>query len=173
VKPTPTGRITATADGTYDLILSRRFDARADDVWASVTEPERMARWFGTWRGEPGTGRTVQLKMGFEGDHPWTDVRIDECRPPHHLAVSAVDESGEWHLELTLTEADGATRLELVQHRVDPAAAESMGPGWEYYLDMLVAAREGQPQPDFNDYYPAQAAHFQVPPPRAAESESR
>jgi hypothetical protein len=26
------------------------------------------------------------------------------------------------------------------------------GPGWEYYLDMLVAARDGLPTPSFDDY---------------------
>lgn len=29
-----------------------------------------------------------------------------------------------------------------------------------YYLDMLVAARSGQPLPDFGDYYPAQRAYY-------------
>ncbi|WP_198958148.1 MULTISPECIES: hypothetical protein [Amycolatopsis] len=30
-----------------------------------------------------------------------------------------------------------------------------IGPGWEYYLDLLVAARTGAPRPEFTDYYPA------------------
>ena len=38
--------------------------------------------------------------------------------------------------------------------------AGEVGPGWEYYLDMLVAAREGKPLPSFGDYYPAQKAHY-------------
>lgn len=29
--------------------------------------------------------------------------------------------------------------------------AGEVGPGWEYYLDMLVAAREGKPLPSFGD----------------------
>ena len=39
----------------------------------------------------------------------------------------------------------------------------SVGPGWEYYLDMLVASREGDPQPSFDDYYPAQHEYYQTP----------
>jgi hypothetical protein len=34
------------------------------------------------------------------------------------------------------------------------------GPGWEYYLDMLVAQRNGNPLPSFNDYCPAQRDYF-------------
>jgi hypothetical protein len=36
-----------------------------------------------------------------------------------------------------------------------------VGPGWEYYLDNLVASRDGAPLPDFDDYYPAQAAYYE------------
>ena len=31
-------------------------------------------------------------------------------------------------------------------------AVADVGPGWEYYLDNLVASREGGTMPDFNDY---------------------
>lgn len=42
----------------------------------------------------------------------------------------------------------------------DRKLAGDVGPGWEYYLDMLVAAREGEALPSFDDYYPAQRAHY-------------
>ena len=32
--------------------------------------------------------------------------------------------------------------------------------GWEYYLDQLVAAREGASLPKFDTYYPAQKDHY-------------
>jgi hypothetical protein len=35
-----------------------------------------------------------------------------------------------------------------------------IGPGWEYYLDMLVAARDGSPEPDFDAYFPAMKPYF-------------
>ena len=63
--PTPTGRLTPTATG-HDLEMRRTFRAPIEDVWASLTEPERTARWFGSWSGEPGAGHTVQVQMAFE-----------------------------------------------------------------------------------------------------------
>ena len=51
--PTPTGTAVPT-DGGFDLVFPRTFQAPIEDVWASVTESERTARWFGPWRGEAG-----------------------------------------------------------------------------------------------------------------------
>lgn len=43
MNPTPTGRVVRTSSG-YDLVVTRRFSAPIDDVWAGVTESERTAR---------------------------------------------------------------------------------------------------------------------------------
>ena len=69
---TPTGRL---ADGSA-LVVSRTFRAPIEDVWASVTEPDRTARWFGTWKGDAAPGRMIKVQMGFEDESPWLDKRI-------------------------------------------------------------------------------------------------
>ncbi|MFI9167903.1 SRPBCC family protein [Streptomyces lincolnensis] len=158
--PEPTGRLVTTPSG-YDLVLTRTYRASADDVWASVTEPERTARWFGPWRGEAGPGRTVEVQMAFEESAPWCPMRIEACEPPRRLAVSTEDEAGFWSLELLLAETAGVTELRLIHHLTSTEPLGTTGPGWEYYLDMLTAAREGGPQPDFEDYYPAQKAYYE------------
>lgn len=156
----PTGQLLATPSG-YDLVLTRTHRASADDVWASVTEPERTARWFGPWRGEAAPGHTIEVQMVFEESAPWCPMRIEACEPPRRLTVSMEDEVGAWLLELLLTETDGATELRLIHHLTSAEHLGATGPGWEYYLDMLTAAREGGPQPDFEDYYPAQKAYYE------------
>ena len=146
----PTGRLVAAADGTQ-LVVSRTFRAPIEDVWASVTEPDRTARWFGTWKGDAAPGRMIKVQMGFEEQSPWLDKRIDVCDPPRRLALS--DESGGMRIELRLSHADGLTELQLVHH-LDPGdEVGDYGPGWEYYLDMLAAARDDQPTPTFDDYW--------------------
>ncbi|WP_367128061.1 SRPBCC family protein [Saccharothrix sp. HUAS TT1] len=159
--PTPTGRLFRTDAGS-DLVLTRTFRALADDVWASLTEPERTARWFGPWEGEAGPGRTVKAQMLFEEQEPWVEIRVDACDPPRRLALSMVDEAGTWRLELLLSEVDGTTELRLVHHLETEEGIGEVGPGWEYYLDMLVASRAGAPLPAFDDYYPSQKAHFEA-----------
>lgn len=158
--PEPTGRLIPTPTG-HDLILTRSYRAPADDVWASVTEAERTARWFGPWRGHGAVGSTVEVQMVFEESAPWCPLRIEACEPPHRLAVSMEDEAGSWSMELLLSESGGTTELRLIQHLASPKHLGQTGPGWEYYLDMLTAARTGGPRPDFEDYYPAQKAYFE------------
>jgi hypothetical protein len=89
-----------------------------------------------------------------------SEMTIDVCDPPHHLAVRSVDNYGSWHLEAHLTERNGVTELRFVQHLDDSTKVGEVGPGWEYYLDNLVAARTDGPRPDFSDYYPAQKAYY-------------
>jgi uncharacterized protein YndB with AHSA1/START domain len=135
--PTPDGRVVPAATG-LDLILTRSFRAGIDDVWASITEPERTARWFGPWEGEAGPGKTVRLTPAFEEGAEPDDVEIIECEPPRRLV----------------------TELSFTHHLADGTSAEDVGPGWEYYLDKLVASRDDSPQPEWDDYYPAQKQYY-------------
>ncbi len=154
-----TGRLVPTDEGKK-LIVSRTFRAPIEDVWASVTEPERTARWFGTWTGDAAPGRIIKVQMGFEDEAPWLDKRIDACDPPRRLALS--DPSGTMRIELLPSHSEGETELRLVHH-LDPAdEIGAYGPGWEYYLDMLVAARDDLPTPSFDDYYPAMQHYYEA-----------
>ncbi|MEV6303265.1 SRPBCC family protein [Actinoplanes sp. NPDC051861] len=152
---TPSGRL----DGT-DLVVTRTFSAGVEDVWASVTEPERTARWYGTWEGEAAPGSTVKVQMAFEDGKPWTDMLIEVCEPPRRLVLFSTDEVGQWRIELRVRPVGDSTELSLVHHDAVDGAGD-FGPGWEWYLDNLVAAREGTPQPSFDDYYPAMKGYYQ------------
>jgi uncharacterized protein YndB with AHSA1/START domain len=157
MSPTPTGRLLGN-----DLVVTRTFRAPATDVWASLTDPERTARWYGPWRGDAGPGRAIEVQMVHEEGKPWVGMTIEACEAPRRLALSAVDESGSWHLDMTLEENAGVTELRFTQHLTDTAGVGEMGPGWEYYLDALVASREDRPLPNFDDYYPGMKGYFEA-----------
>jgi uncharacterized protein YndB with AHSA1/START domain len=157
----PTGRIT-TDDGRLVLIITREFRAPIEDVWAAVTEPERLARWIGTFTGDPASGQVMFTMHAEEGATPEV-MEIRECDPPRVLKVTAHAGEAHWQLELLLEEDDGVTVLTFAQPGIDPGGAESIGPGWEYYLDRLVAAETGGEVGaiDFDrDYYPAMVEHY-------------
>ena len=163
---TPSGRVDRDPDGRLRLVITREFRSPIQDVWASVTEPERLARWIGTFDGDPASG-SVSFRMTAEGDAPAEDMEIRACDPPRLLAVTAHTGQGQWELELALSERGGVTELTFGQPGIDPAEAESVGPGWEYYLDRLVAAETGGDVAsiDFErDYYPAMSAHYRAVP---------
>ena len=59
-----------------------------------------------------------------------------------------------------LSEVDGVTELRFTHHLDSTEGVGEIGPGWEYYLDLLVAAREGAPAVEFDDYYPAMKPYY-------------
>lgn len=159
MKRTPNGKLLRTAEG-LDVVITRTFNAPIEDVWASITEPERTARWWGPWTGEPGPGRTIQYTMAFEGATEPSEMLIEKCEAPRLLAVRSVNDFGTFRLEVHLSEANGVTELRFVHHLEPQMNVGDFGPGWEYYLDNLVASRTGDVMPDFNDYYPSQKPYY-------------
>jgi uncharacterized protein YndB with AHSA1/START domain len=158
---TPTGTV-EQRDGHHVLVQTRQFRAPIEDVWAAVTEPERLARWIGTWTGDPAEG-SVRFAMTFEGQEEGDTMTIRVCEPPRRLHLTSQVGEEQWLLELDLTESDGVTTLRFTQPGIAPDQVGEIGPGWDYYLDRLVDV-ENDVDPagrDFErDYYPATADHY-------------
>jgi uncharacterized protein YndB with AHSA1/START domain len=164
---TATGRREIRA-GVPHVVLERTFTAPVDAVWAAITEPSRLERWIGTWAGDPADG-VVDFRMTAEGDDVESErFSILECDPPRRLVVESKSPGGGdgdvWRLELDLIEADGTTTLTFAQGLPRPDSAENVGPGWEYYLDRLVAAEGGRSvaEVDWDAYYPALASSYEA-----------
>jgi len=161
----PTGR-RESRDGTDYVVYTREFKAPIEDVWAAVTEPARLERWIGTWSGDPASGQ-VDFRMTAESEDAAAETcRIDACDPPRRLATRSQVPGQDvvWTLELDLAEEGGVTTLTFAQAMDDPEIASSVGPGWDYYLDRLVAAETGGEvaSVDFDDYYPQQSDHYRA-----------
>lgn len=156
-----TGTITRTASGRT-LVIERTFRATDEDVWASITESPRLERWIGHWTGEPGVGNVVRFTMSAEEGAQPEDVTIVACDPPRTLEVDVAQGDGTWHVRVDLHESDGVTTLLFSQSLAPGEENQGMGPGWEYYLDRLVADRADVPMPAWDDYYPHQQAHYEA-----------
>jgi uncharacterized protein YndB with AHSA1/START domain len=154
--PEPSGKLVPTSDGV-DIVLTRLISGSAQDVWASVTDSDRTARWFGRWEGEARPGAAIRVQMAFEDSDAWSDARIESCDPPHRLGLAV----GDWRLELSLEQRGDRTELTFIQHRETTDGAGEIGPGWEYYLDNLLASRIGSTMPEFADYYPSMQAYYE------------
>lgn len=131
-------------DGVPYLVFERRYRAPIIDVWDSITESERLGRWFGTWSGDPTSGRVTVVWTAEEGQ-PASDYEIEICDAPRRLRVHSVgDDTAEiWTLDLALSEAVGVTTLRFAQLVEPHVNVADVGPGWQYYLDRLDAARSG------------------------------
>lgn len=164
----PTGRFAHRADGLY-LLLDRLFAAPIADVWFSLTNPHEMEKWIGTYTGQPSTGG-VKFRMTSEPEAEWEYVSILECDAPHRFLAEAREGVDKMRVFCHLREAGGMTTLTLGQRMHDASEATTMGPGWDYYLDRLIAARARTPLPEWEHYYPAHAGYYKelVVPARSA-----
>src|SRR5690625_3589281 len=56
--PEPYGRLGIGPRGR-EVQIERRFRAPIDEVWAAMTESDRLERWIGRWEGDPATGKVT------------------------------------------------------------------------------------------------------------------
>ncbi|WP_427870753.1 SRPBCC domain-containing protein [Leucobacter luti] len=155
-----TGRVVATAAGR-DLIVPRSLAMPIAEAWIFVSDSEHTEQWFGPWEGDGRTGGSIRVRMRFEEGHPEIRMNVLACEAPARLALKSVGEYGSWDLELRLEE-DGEedTLVSLVHHLGEDDAVGEIGPGWEFYMDLLVAATEGTEEPTFDQYYPSMSGHY-------------
>jgi uncharacterized protein YndB with AHSA1/START domain len=156
---TPLGAIEreVSTRGTHDgemvsVLLRRRYEATAGEVWQAVAEPDRLRRWFTPVTGDLRVGGTFQLEGNAGGE-------ILTCDAPGLLRVTFGAPTSI--LALRLAPAGEATLLEL-EHTVplelagSGAGALFVGPGWDSALLALglflhggvedPAAVDGSPQ---------------------------
>ncbi len=159
---TPLGQVLVDEAGMR-LEFVRTYDFPVEEVWSALTDPERVARWFGTWTGDPGTGSIEFVMTEDERSTPQT-VTILECRPPTTLVVDMPSPDGTWRLSASLRALAGVTTLVFIQRLAEPYDASNIGPGWHYYLDRLGAVVAGTPVPDkWGDYYPSLQEAYSTP----------
>ena len=139
------GEVTEVADGVQ-VRFRRSWPDPIEDVWSALTEPDRTARWFGSYDGERRVGGAGTLTMTHEEGSTGEPMRIDECDPPHRLVVRWESEQA-WRIELDLAEEQGRTVLVFTQ--VFPAGTDAGDYvlGWHWYLDKLGAEVTGAPGP--------------------------
>jgi uncharacterized protein YndB with AHSA1/START domain len=152
------GVVTTEDDGRQRLEFRRSWPDPIDDVWAALTEPDRLARWIGRYDGNRGVGGTGTFVMTQEeGDQSGQGMTIVECDPPRRLVVEwEPSEYGHWRVELDLWADDGRTVLRFVQHFPADADVTDMALGWHWYLDKLGAEIDGGTAPTDWDAFVAE-----------------
>jgi uncharacterized protein YndB with AHSA1/START domain len=142
------------------LVLRREYPDAIDEVWAALTESDRLARWIGTYTGRGGAGTTVAFTLTGEADAggevaPPVTVPIVECSPPRRLVVDIPDaDGGAWRIAVTLSDESGPTVLRFEQLLVEGFDAADVEAGWRWYLDRLGASLQGEAMPEWADYQP-------------------
>jgi uncharacterized protein YndB with AHSA1/START domain len=75
-------------DGEGVVRMEDRFDTAIDDLWKALTEPDRLALWYGELEGELAQGGEFRLRITLSGERTG---RIDACEPPQRLLSTMRD----------------------------------------------------------------------------------
>lgn len=159
--PADSPSATRAADGL--LAIRRLLPDAVADAWAALTDPALTATWFGTWRGDVATG--IEVQMLAEEGRPWMSASVLACEAPHRLLLETGEGDMRWVLELRVEEAGAGAAVTLLQQVDEAEEAAMIGPGWEFYLDRLVAARTGADVAAIAfepDYVPGRCDHFRA-----------
>ena len=157
---------TMTSEGTTCTLRFERLLPHAPaEVWAALTEPDRLGEWLAAAEVEPGLGGTITLDFG-EGRTE--DCRITVWDPPRALAIEwnflgETPSNVSWELEVV--EEGAATMLRLEHTRLDAGVAPEYGAGWHAHLDQLAGHLAGS--------VPAWDGLFEELRPRYAEVAAR
>jgi len=141
------GVLTSDAHGTT-VRFERTYPTSRDDLWAALTDPERVARWLGPVYGDLRTGGSFELRMGDDapgGDQNATG-EVLACDAPHGFAVTwAFPGEVATRVEASLRPDGDATVLVLVHSGLTLSAARGYGGGWHASLDLLDDDVAGRP----------------------------
>jgi uncharacterized protein YndB with AHSA1/START domain len=141
------GTVTAEPDGSRRLEFRRSWPDPIEDVWSALTEPERLARWIGSYDGERAPGATGTLTMTFEGEAGGQPMTIVECDAPRRLVVAGGSQGMDWKVELDLSAEGGRTVLRFRQVFAAGTDVRDFALGWHWYLDKLDTVVSGRPAP--------------------------
>lgn len=153
---------TRTAHGALEL--RREFTESPSKIWRYLADSEYLALWYGSWQGDPECG-VVDVVLLAEDGAPAEEVQILHCDVRNHqLQVRLGTDQTAWQLELMVEAAGMGSRLVFQMLALDPQLAGSVGPGWDYYLDRLVAAVSGNDPASVEfepDYFPALSPYYE------------
>jgi uncharacterized protein YndB with AHSA1/START domain len=146
-----------SADGAGVVRIEDRYDTRIDDLWAVLTDPGRLARWYGQVAGDLRPGGEFSLYV--ESDDVDAAGRVEACEPPRRLLVTT-RETDESYLrghgvapfdevtEVTLT-ADGDQTVLVIEVRGMPLDTIAFyGAGWQIQAENLAAYLAGRERGD-------------------------
>jgi uncharacterized protein YndB with AHSA1/START domain len=130
-----------SADGTGVVRMQDRFDTDIDDLWSALTDPRRLARWYGEVEGDLRPGGEFRARITDAGERTG---RVDACEPPRRLLLTMRDpdpqpgQPEETVIEAQLT-ADGSQTILVVEDRGIPLdLLAAYGAGVQIHVENLA-----------------------------------
>jgi uncharacterized protein YndB with AHSA1/START domain len=163
------GRL-GSAEGRGVVHIEDRYDTDIDDLWSAVTDPARLARWYGDVEGDLRQGGRFTLYLAGPDLH--AVGRVEVCDAPGQLRVVTreTDESAQrgngappfdQTVEATLTADAGQTVLVIEIRGMPVDTVASYGAGWQIHAENLAAYLAGREPGDTGGRWGELAAPYQ------------
>jgi len=77
-----------SVDGEGVVRMEDRLDTGIDDLWGALTDPDRLASWYGEVEGDLRPGGEFDLHIRLGGPRKG---RVEACEPPQRLLLAMRD----------------------------------------------------------------------------------
>ena len=137
-----------SADGKGVVRMEDRYDTDIDDLWSAITDPGRLARWYGEVEGDLRLGGVFRLRVFASG---WEGIRrVEACEPPRRLLLvgKEQDEPDELVTEVTLTPDGDQTILVMEERGMPLEYLAGYGAGVQIHVEDLAAYIGGRERCD-------------------------
>jgi uncharacterized protein YndB with AHSA1/START domain len=134
--------------------MQDRYAVEIDDLWSALTDPQRLARWYGEIDGDLRLGGEFQARLfasGWEGTG-----RVDACEPPRRLLLTMRDadpqpgQPAESVTEVVLAADASQTVLVLEERDLPLDLIAAYGAGIQVHVEDLAAHVAGRDRVDAN-----------------------
>jgi uncharacterized protein YndB with AHSA1/START domain len=134
-------------NGVGVVRIEDRLDAAIDEVWSALTEPERLAQWYGDVEGDLRVGgafRAHVFASGWEGTG-----RITECEAPRRFATASQEPGRPESVHTVTLTADGDQTVIVYENlSVPPNLLWAYGVGEQIHVEDLGAHLAGRERND-------------------------
>lgn len=146
-----------SADGKGVVRVEDRFDTGIDDVWSALTDPSRLARWYGEVEGDLRLGGEYRARAFASGSE--VAGRVEACEPSRRLRVTVRETDESWRegrgappfdaaIDATLT-ADGDQTILVIEVWGMPVdLLFAYGVGWQVHVEDLAGHLAGREHGD-------------------------
>lgn len=134
------------ADGTGVVRIEDRYDTDIDDLWLALTDPRRLALWYGQIEGDLRPGGEFHGRLEYwEGNG-----RVEACEPPRRLLVTTrgVDEPYDERIEARLTADSNQTILVIETRGMPLDLVGAYGVGYQIHAENLANHLAGRDRID-------------------------
>ena len=142
-----------SADGVGVVRIEDRYDTVIDDLWAALTDPVRLARWYGQVEGTLRPGG--EFRVYLEADDIESTGRVEACEPPRRLLVTSRETDESYRkgqgvppfdeaIEATLTAEGDQTILVIEVQGMPLDKIAFYGAGWQIHAENLAAYIAGR-----------------------------